>query len=269
MRDSFYLILCRKICKYNNLSEGLTSALPATSIVFLVRYLAQIGTFSSVPLAAGLLDESEEVFLSPPPNLAAKALTDIYQNRLGRMLKTSLRRLVTPSMHFRCVNEIPFEHLKDIGIKAVVFDRDFTLTEPTQFSLRPDAIVGLKNCFEHIQHISILSNSAGYARVDKNFLMAKKLEKLLFVSVVRHLKMKPFCFADILSHFKSQVSLEPSEIAIVGDRLLTDVYLANKNGARSILVDSFTDTDFPWLNKLERVLFSIPPVSHSPSRPMY
>ena len=45
---------------------------------------------------------------------------------------------------------------------------------------------------------------------------------------------KPYNAASVRNHFPE---MKPSQLCIVGDRLLTDILLAHKMGAMSILVD--------------------------------
>lgn len=59
------------------------------------------------------------------------------------------------------------------------------------------------------------------------------LEDATSVEVLRHSTKKPGCGAQILKHFieRSDTGVtKPSQIAVVGDRLSTDVLMANMNG---------------------------------------
>jgi HAD superfamily phosphatase (TIGR01668 family) len=59
------------------------------------------------------------------------------------------------------------------------------------------------------------------------------------VPVLQHSTKKPGCGAEIMAYFRAQKGLEdlkPSEVVIVGDRLTTDVVMANRMGAYSIWV---------------------------------
>lgn len=59
------------------------------------------------------------------------------------------------------------------------------------------------------------------------------------MTVLRHSTKKPGCGAEVLSYFRnlpdSRVT-KPSQIAIVGDRLFTDVMMANMMGSWSVWV---------------------------------
>ena len=68
---------------------------------------------------------------------------------------------------------------------------------------------------------------------------AEILEKATGVTVLRHSTKKPGCGAEVLSYFRnlhdSRV-MKPSQIAVVGDRLFTDVMMANMMGSWSVWV---------------------------------
>ena len=83
-----------------------------------------------------------------------------------------------------------------------------------------------------------MSNSAG-TRDDRDGKQAEALEKATGVTVLRHSTKKPGCWPEILRYFRnapeSGVS-RPSQIAIVGDRLSTDVMMAGMMGSWSVCV---------------------------------
>lgn len=84
----------------------------------------------------------------------------------------------------------------------------------------------------------IVSNSAG-TNDDVDGKEANLLEAATGVKVLRHSTKKPGCGRQILDYFydtpDSNVTL-PSQIAVVGDRLSTDVVMANMMGSWSIWV---------------------------------
>jgi len=82
--------------------------------------------------------------------------------------------------------------------------------------------------------VVILSNSAG----SKETYLADKLERELDVRVLRHAKKKPACSAEILEHFPS---VSHKDITVIGDRLFTDVLMANRMGAMTVWVRDGVD----------------------------
>jgi len=84
----------------------------------------------------------------------------------------------------------------------------------------------------------IVSNSAG-TNDDIDGKEAKLLEDATGVEVLRHSTKKPGCGAQVLEHFRKRPGVgvtKPSQIAVVGDRLFTDVTMASQMGAWSIWV---------------------------------
>jgi phosphatidylglycerophosphatase GEP4 len=78
----------------------------------------------------------------------------------------------------------------------------------------------------------IVSNTAGTSS-DKNLAEAAVLEKNTGIRVLQHSTKKPGCHAAVVEHFTSDPSsgvTHPSQIAVVGDRLFTDVMMANMMG---------------------------------------
>ncbi len=140
-----------------------------------------------------------------------------------------------PDIYQKSIYTINYESLKNAGIKLVLFDLDNTLV-PVKASAPTKK---LKDLFEDIKRLGlqpiILSNS-GQARV-------APFKDGLFVDAAcssrKPLKRK---YKKILNMY----NVKPSEIAAVGDQLLTDVLGANRMGITSILVNQISTTDFPW-----------------------
>ena len=84
----------------------------------------------------------------------------------------------------------------------------------------------------------IVSNSAG-TRDDIGGQEADLLEKATGVKVLRHKTKKPGCGAQIFEFLKNEPGIgvtRPSQIVVVGDRLSTDIMMANMNGFRGLWV---------------------------------
>lgn len=57
------------------------------------------------------------------------------------------------------------------------------------------------------------------------------------INILQHATKKPGCGSDIMNYFRGHGDLavhDPCEVAVIGDRLLTDVMLANMMGACGI-----------------------------------
>ncbi|RMZ76884.1 hypothetical protein DV738_g4748, partial [Chaetothyriales sp. CBS 135597] len=138
---------------------------------------------------------------------------------------------------------------------ALVLDKDNTLCPPETTKLHPDYIAKIEKLkaspeFSSNRHsILIVSNTAGSTSSAAHEEEAVLLEKELGLDVLRQhpQRRKPFCGPDVLAHFKRHgVTDNPAEIAVVGDRLATDVLLARDMGSWSIWCrDGWRDPQAP------------------------
>lgn len=158
--------------------------------------------------------------------------------QLGNVLQNP--HLLLPQISLSSVAHLDMKKLRDkYGIKAVIFDKDNTLSLCYVDELHPScrsAIVSSKEVFG-AHAVAILSNSVG-SNDDSSYLGAEKTEASMGITVIRHVHKKPGCLQEVLAHFAvtGSASLEPRQICMVGDRVLTDVLFANMNGMLSVLV---------------------------------
>lgn len=95
----------------------------------------------------------------------------------------------------------------------------------------------MKAAYPHSQ-LLIVSNSAG-SNDDSKGKEAVLLEEATGIKVLRHSIKKPGCGSEILDYFRNLPdtrNISPRQIVVVGDRLLTDVMMANMMGSWSIWV---------------------------------
>lgn len=101
-----------------------------------------------------------------------------------------------------------------------------------------------------------MSNSAGTNR-DIDGKEADLLEAATGVKVLRHRTRKPGCGAQILEYFynapDSNVT-SPSQIAVVGDRIVTDVLMANMMGSWSIWLKDGVVRDMNLVSFVARLI---------------
>lgn len=158
--------------------------------------------------------------------------------------------LASPHVSVPTVSELDFVTMRDrCGIRAVVFDKDNTLTAPYVDTIHARAVPGLERALRAFgsSRVAILSNSAGTAD-DPDFSMAEAIERASGVTVVRHQEKKPGGMEELVAHFQSQddkggddsdgkrpLPVEcPEQLCVVGDRLLTDVVFGNLHGALTV-----------------------------------
>jgi phosphatidylglycerophosphatase GEP4 len=78
-----------------------------------------------------------------------------------------------------------------------------------------------------------VSNTAGAASWDKGSKLSDELHRTTGVHVLPHSVKKPGCGPEIMEYFRKHPETgvtDPSQIAVVGDRLSTDMMLANMMG---------------------------------------
>ena len=176
-----------------------------------------------------------------------------------RNIVSNPRKYLTPTYYVSSVADIEL-HLHLRGIEYVVFDKDDTLT-----LLKSDKV--LPRFLEKLAHISsrypcvIVSNG-------KN-----NPEEIEGIKILKTKSKKPYNFDEVQEHIRK---IDPDgvsvseEIVFVGDRLLTDVYMANCSGARSILVDKLEESTIEKhglavvvLRKIERLALQLLKVQKS------
>ena len=138
-------------------------------------------------------------------------------------------------------------------IKALVVDKDNTLCPPKSTFLHAKIVEKIRELrrSEEFQNsdksILIVSNTAGSTRSEEHEAEALELEQELGLPVLRQHpdRRKPLCKAEILDFFaRHGVTKDPAEIAVVGDRLATDVLLARDLGSWSVWVrDGWRDPE--------------------------
>lgn len=128
-------------------------------------------------------------------------------------------------------------------IRALVLDKDNTLCPPETALVHPAYVAKLKKIrasdeFAHnMNSILIVSNTAGSTTSATHESEAQALEQELGIPVLRQKEgsKKPLCSEEVLAFFREKgVTNNAAEIAVVGDRLATDVLLANEMGSWSV-----------------------------------
>ncbi|KAK6533568.1 hypothetical protein TWF694_002506 [Orbilia ellipsospora] len=167
-----------------------------------------------------------------------------------------LRLLYSPSLCLPHTVIPTFAHLpvplefpgQKSDIRAVILDKDNCFAENNALEVYgpyKDKFEALKRAYPG-NRLLIVSNSSGTVD-DKDGKEAIQLSQALSVPVLRHNVKKPGCMDEIITHLRScpDVNLEsPSQIAVVGDRLFTDIMMANMMGAWSVWVRDGVDVKY-------------------------
>ena len=138
-----------------------------------------------------------------------------------------------PHVAVRNVDELNYDALRAAGVASIIFDKDNTLTAPyvdTAHADIADSIKRAKDAFG-ADNCIVLSNSAGSGDDAPDYNAAKACEAALGLRVARHPEaQKPQCLAGVVSAMAS----DATNVAVVGDRLSTDILAANEIGALSV-----------------------------------
>ncbi|KAJ3884036.1 HAD phosphatase, partial [Lentinula edodes] len=141
-------------------------------------------------------------------------------------------RIIVPSLSIRDVRHLDFDALKRAGYRGAVFDKDNCLTLPGKDTLVPEIEEAWKECKQVFVkgNVLVVSNTAG-AHVDAGGIQAESVRHHLGVPVLFHTSMKPAysCVKQIRSYFRPlRDPLKDDELIIVGDRLFTDIIMADR-----------------------------------------
>ena len=145
-----------------------------------------------------------------------------------------------PDIYVKNIFEIDYKKLKSNGIKCVLFDLDNTIA--TLQELKPNK--DIKELFAYIVDLNIKTIIISNSRKPRVAPFKEELNVDSCYSSFKPLKRK---YKKILKMFH----YEFSEVAAVGDQILTDVFGANRCGITSILVDSLTPED-KFLTRINR-----------------
>lgn len=160
-------------------------------------------------------------------------------------------QLCLPNMVVSSFDRIP---LLPGEIKALVLDKDNCFAKAHDDKVWPE----YEKRFNELKsqyHVLVVSNSAG-TNDDVNHAQAKVLESRIGVDVLRHSTKKPGCYGEILEYFKGKDVKGPENIAVIGDRLFTDVLMANTMGSYSVWVTDGVKRSESVICQLERMLYS-------------
>ncbi len=152
-----------------------------------------------------------------------------------------------PDIYKKSIYYINYDKLYKKGVRCLLFDLDNTITPP--HVKKPTK--RLKKLFDELKDkgfkIIIVSNTP------KHRIEPFKKE-LMVDACTFSLKPKRSKFEKIMEKFKYKYT----ELACIGDQLLTDIYGANKLDITSILVNPLTEHDYTitFVNRLiEKIIY--------------
>lgn len=138
----------------------------------------------------------------------------------------SLRRLLQPDWLLeRTLAELPLQELRDRGIAALVLDVDRTMLPRRQAQLPPSARLWLEEARRQLP-IHLLSNNPSRQRIGA---VAEELGVPFTTSAGKPRR-------SALRRVLEQLQLPHGQVALIGDRLFTDVIAGNRLGLYTVLV---------------------------------
>lgn len=148
-----------------------------------------------------------------------------------------------PDFNLKSIYDIDLELLKCQGIKAIFFDLDSTLMVSKSAEYRDETLEWLQKVDEYFL-IAVISNNNKCEYLDK-------VKSLSSFQIIGNAK-KPSTKA--MKKLLSKIRMQPEEVAIVGDRPLTDILAGKRLGAKTILVDSINAENEGTATRLVRWL---------------
>ncbi|KAF5877145.1 putative had superfamily phosphatase protein [Botrytis fragariae] len=156
-------------------------------------------------------------------------------------------KLILPQATVSTFNHLPiplnsaFDKHKNADIRAVVLDKDNCFAYPKSNDIYEPYNETFKKLREAYpgRRLLIVSNTAGAESLDRSGKLAVEVEKSTGVTVLSHASKKPGCGPDIMEYFSKYPETgvtRPDQIAVVGDRLTTDVMMANLMGSYSVWI---------------------------------
>ncbi|KAJ1536009.1 phosphatidylglycerophosphatase [Saccharomyces cerevisiae] len=192
-------------------------------------------------------------FSEPPSEYVSIFDSQLIENNRGllQLIFTILVGLVVPTF-----NDLPIP-IHD-SIKAVVLDKDNCIAFPHDDKIWPDYLQHWETLRSKYSNkaLLIVSNTAG-SNSDKDYSQAKLLEDKTGIPVLRHSTKKPGCHNEILDYFyRNKTITNPKEVAVVGDRLFTDILMANLMGSYGVWIRDGVKVSANPLSKFEKKLYN-------------
>lgn len=123
------------------------------------------------------------------------------------------------------ITDIDLDMLAGDGIEGLILDLDSTLVEPKSASLTNEAAQWLERARARFR-VAVVSNN-------KNEVYLAKIQTILCIPVIfRAAKPSRKAFRSLMKEF----NLQANQIAVVGDRPLTDIWGGQRSGMKTVLV---------------------------------
>lgn len=159
---------------------------------------------------------------------------------------------LTPDWVVAKLTELPLDQLSQQGVSGFIFDLDNTLMPPKTGQVPPDLVDWLAGLEAQGFSYVVVSNNRHRSYLDK-------AQQTLQVPVLGP-AMKPS--RRMLKQGIRLLQRQPYQVAVVGDRPLTDIWGGYRVGARTVLVDPLIkDIEhgfIKFLRRMERLSVRVP-----------
>lgn len=145
-------------------------------------------------------------------------------------------------MYVDTLLDVPLEELAAAGLRAFIFDLDNTITEWNSQALRTEVEEWFQTIREMGFKACILSNNG-----EKRILQVSQRLGIPFIHRARKPMRRSFLQAVDL------MGMKPSEVAVIGDQIFTDVLGGNRAGLYTILVKPLARREF-YGTKISRAM---------------
>lgn len=153
-------------------------------------------------------------------------------------------KIFIPNIYVKDIFSINYKKLIKDNYKLIIFDLDNTIGNIKEDICDKKTVDFLNNLNKEIKVI-IASNSKKNRVL--NFCKDLECDKYYFC-------LKPL--SKVLSKIKKKYNINYNEMVIVGDQLLTDIFLGNRKKLLTILVDKKADADLN-ITKINRKIENI------------
>lgn len=144
-----------------------------------------------------------------------------------------IKNLIFPKLFVPTLFHISLPELKEKGIKAIIFDLDNTIIAWNCDEIEAETVLWIRNLKKYGFDCCIVSNN-----LTNRVCNIAKILNVAYVS--KGYKPLSFGFRRALNHF----SLRPSQVAVVGDQIFTDILGGNYLELYTILVKPLSTHEF-------------------------
>jgi len=145
-----------------------------------------------------------------------------------------MRNLLGPDERYGKITDINLGELWEKGIRGLILDLDNTIVPWGEDTPKEEVIEFVERAKEKGYKLALISNAQPH-RVEK-------CGKILGISGIGYAK-KPLPFS-LKKAQKNLLRLPPSQVAIIGDQIFTDILGGNLLGFYTVLVEPITKRDF-------------------------